>query len=209
MFTANGTQTPKASPLPWLDKAANGTIGLAMLLLLVQPFLGFSATFFGSILIVAGILQTMRWIRWKPWITLNVPLLWSLHIAIKFLAFGLVVLGLSYISDQIPTNHAWHLLTVGAIGGIILAMISRVSLGHTGRRLSPPTIIVIAYLLINLAALIRFFGPWLIPEKNHDVYRYKWHFLGSRLFIICFVLWPYAAKSKKRWKAGLSVLRSK
>jgi uncharacterized protein involved in response to NO len=202
MFTANGTQTPKASPLPWLDKAANGTIGLAMLLLLVQPFLGFSATFFGSILIVAGILQTMRWIRWKPWITLNVPLLWSLHIAIKFLAFGLVVLGLSYISDQIPTNHAWHLLTVGAIGGIILAMISRVSLGHTGRRLSPPTIIVIAYLLINLAALIRFFGPWLIPEKNMMFIDISGTFWALAFLLFALSYGPMLLKARKDGRPG-------
>ena len=202
MFTANGTQTAKASPLPWLDKATNGTIGFAVLLLLTEPFFGFSATLFGSVLIAAGILQTMRWIRWKPWITLNVPLLWSLHIAIKFLAFGLVVLGLSYLSDKIPTNHAWHLLTIGAMGGIILAMISRVSLGHTGRPLSPPKIIVISYFLITFSALIRFFGPWLIPEKT-----ILFIDISGSFWIVAFLLFavsygPMLVKARKDGRPG-------
>lgn len=166
MFTANGTQTPKATPAPWLDKITNGSLGIAMVYLLLHPVLGFSETFFGILLIIAGVFQTMRWLRWRPWITLGVPLLWSIHASIKFIAYGLIILGLSYLVAEIPSNHIWHLLTVGGMGGLILAMISRVSLGHTGRPLSPPKAMTLAYLLIILAALIRAFGPWALPEKT-------------------------------------------
>ena len=166
MFTANGTQTPKATPLPWLDKVTNGCLAIAMLYLLLEPVVGFSETFFGILLIVAGIFQTMRWLRWRPWITLGVPLLWSIHASIKFIAYGLIVLGLSYLIAEIPSNHIWHLLTVGGMGGLILAMISRVSLGHTGRPLAPPKAMTLAYIFITLAALIRALGPWVLPEKT-------------------------------------------
>jgi len=166
MFTANGTKTPKATPLPWLDKAANGSIAIAMFSLLLQPIVGFSAIFFGALLIIASVFQTMRWLRWRPWITLHVPLLWSIHGAMKFICFGLFVLGASYLIPEVPSNHVWHLLTIGGIGGLILAMISRVSLGHTGRPLTPPKSMTIAYVLINLAALVRTFGPWAVPEKT-------------------------------------------
>lgn len=166
MFTANGTKTTKATPLPWLDKITNGSLGITMFALLIQPVVGFSETFFGVILIIAGIFQTIRWMRWRPWITLGVPLLWSIHLSIKFIAYGLIILGLSYLIDEIPSNHIWHLLTVGGMGGLILAMISRVSLGHTGRPLSPPKAMTLAYILITLAALIRALGPWVLPEKT-------------------------------------------
>lgn len=166
MFTANGTKTPKATPLPWLDKVTNGSLAIIMLNLLLQPIVGFSEFFFGVLLIVAGIFQTMRWLRWRPWITLNVPLLWSIHGAMKFICFGLIVLGVSYLIPDVPSNHVWHLLTVGGMGGLILAMISRVSLGHTGRPLSPPKSMSIAYILISLAAIVRTFGPWGLPEKT-------------------------------------------
>ncbi len=166
MFTANGTKTQKVTPLPWLDNITNGSLALAMLSLVLQPVVGFSAVFLGTLLIIAGICQTTRWLRWKPWITLGVPLLWSIHISIKFICFGLIVLGLSYLIPEIPSNHAWHLLTIGGMGGLILAMISRVSLGHTGRPLTPPRTMILAFALINLAALIRVFGPWGLPEKT-------------------------------------------
>jgi uncharacterized protein involved in response to NO len=58
---------------------------------------------------------------------------------------------------------AVHAFTVGGIGMIILGMISRVSLGHTGRRLHPSPAIVAAYVLIAIAAIFRVFGPWLAP----------------------------------------------
>ena len=166
MFTANGTQTPKATPLPWLDNATNGSLAIVMFSLLLQPLVGFSEIFFGVILIIAGVFQTIRWLRWRPWITLSVPLLWSIHLSIKFIAYGLIILGLSYLIAEIPSNHIWHLLTVGGMGGLILAMISRVSLGHTGRPLSPPKAMTFAYIFIVLAALIRSLGPWILPEKS-------------------------------------------
>ena len=137
-----------------------------MFSLLMEPIIGFSQQFFGIILIIAGIFQTMRWLRWRPWITLGVPLLWSFHLAIKFIAYGLIILGASYLIPEIPSSHMWHLLTVGGMGGLILAMISRVSLGHTGRPLLPPKAMTAAYFFITLAAIIRAFGPFALPEKT-------------------------------------------
>jgi uncharacterized protein involved in response to NO len=166
MFTANGTKTEKVTPIAWLDKATNGSLAIAMFSLLLEPVVGFSSLFFGVLLIISGLLQTARWLRWRPWITLNVPLLWSIHAAMKFISFGLVILGISYLIPEVPSNHVWHLLTVGGMGGLILAMISRVSLGHTGRPLQPPKAMTAAYVLISLAALIRTFGPWGLPEKT-------------------------------------------
>lgn len=202
MFTANGTNTAKVNPLPWLDKITNGSLGIAMLYLLLQPVIGFSELSFGVLLIIAGVFQTMRWLRWKPWITLNVPLLWSIHISIKFIAYGLILLGLSYLITDIPSNHLWHLLTVGGMGGLILAMISRVSLGHTGRPLSPPKAIVFAYFSIILAALVRSIGPWVLPEKTVmfiDISGTFW-LLAFGIFVVTYA--PMLMSARKDGRPG-------
>jgi len=202
MFTANGTQTPKAIQLPWLDKITNGCLAIAMFYLLLQPVLGFSETFFGMLLIIAGIFQTIRWLRWKPWITLGVPLLWSIHGAIKFIAYGLIVLGLSYLIAEIPSNHIWHLLTIGGMGGLILAMISRVSLGHTGRPLSPPKAMTFAYVCIFLASLIRALGPWALPEKTMlfiDISGTFW-LLAFGIFVVTYA--PMLMSARKDGRPG-------
>lgn len=166
MFTANGTKTIKATPLAWLDKLTNGSLALLTILLLLHPVIGVNNFYIGIILIFAGIFQAMRWLRWRPWITLGVPLLWSLHFSIKAMAFGLTLLGFSYLIPEIPSNHIWHLITIGGIGGVILAMISRVSLGHTGRTLQPPKLMSLAFAAMILASLLRSFGPWGFPEHT-------------------------------------------
>jgi uncharacterized protein involved in response to NO len=177
MFTANGTGTQKVLPIKALEIVTNGSIAIAMFSLLLQPFIGFNRQFFAITLLIAGISQAIRWFRMRPWITLGIPLLWSFHFSVLFVWFGFLVLGISYLEPDVPVNHVWHLLTVGGIGGIILAMISRVSLGHTGRPLMPPSIMNLAFLMILIAPLIRVFGPLLLPSNAlifYDISAFFW-----------------------------------
>ncbi|MFT6193619.1 MAG: hypothetical protein ACJASU_000515 [Cognaticolwellia sp.] len=60
MFTANGTQTPKATTLPWLDKLTNGSLAMITILLLLHPAIGLNYFYFGGLLIFASISQTIR-----------------------------------------------------------------------------------------------------------------------------------------------------
>ncbi|WP_076420207.1 NnrS family protein [Colwellia sp. UCD-KL20] len=185
MFTANGTKTPKATPSPTLDKLTNIPLALAMLMLLLHPLITFNALVFGSLLIFSGVFQTIRWFKWKPYRTLNVPLVWALHSGLMFISFGLVLLGLSYILIELPSHHIWHLITIGGIGGLIIAMITRVSLGHTGRQLIAPKTIPLAYFLIIVATIIRVFAPWIWPERTTvfiDISGFLW-ILSFTLFI--------------------------
>lgn len=163
MFTANGTGTAKVTSIAWLEKVTNGSIALIVLAFLIHPIVTVNNTIFFSLFLIAAVSQMCRWLRWKPWITLPVPLLWSLHTAIMFVWLGLFALAFSFIDNSLPANHFWHLLTIGGMGGIILAMISRVSLGHTGNVLKAPKLMPLAFLLISFSAILRAIGPWLVP----------------------------------------------
>ena len=166
MFTANGTQTSKVSSIPLLEKITNGSLLLLTLAMLTSAFITVPNIVLAGLFLIAATSQFIRWLRWKPWITLAVPLLWSLHTSIKFLWFGLGVMALSYLVPELPKNHLWHLITIGAIGGIILAMISRVSLGHTGRVLTVTMPMSCAFICISMATLVRSFGPWFDPSNT-------------------------------------------
>jgi len=159
MFTANGTKTAKVLPLPWLEKLATGSIGVITVLLLIQPLFSAPKAVFGILFILAGCCQAIRWCRWKPWITLGVPLLWSIHGSLFFIWAGLFTIGMSYFINVPIISHLWHLITVGGMGGLILAMISRVSLGHTGRMLKQPKVMFVAFLSLFIAVIIRVIGP--------------------------------------------------
>ena len=124
----------------------------------------------GGLLIISAIFQTIRIIRWRPWITVKIPLLWSLHLAVIFISLGLFSIGLSYFSAELSSSHLCHTLTIGGMGGLILAMISRVSLGHTGRPLQPPKTMSIAFLLIFIAAIVRGYLPIFIPDSIMMIY---------------------------------------
>ena len=80
------------------------------------------------------------------------------------IAIGLVLQGLAaFIPGWLPSAPT-HALTVGAISVLILGMTSRVSMGHTGRMLTVPRSMAVAYGLLSLAALVRAVGPLVLPS---------------------------------------------
>lgn len=144
---------------PWvrLDLALLvGTLLLALLTgagLLLQPHWG------GALLLLAlGLGHGIRLQRWFDRGLLRVPLLWSLHLAYAWMVLACLGLGLWHAGVAVPFSQALHALTVGAMAGLILAMLARVSLGHTGRPLELPRGFAVAFVLLNLAALLRVLG---------------------------------------------------
>ena len=164
MFTANGTKTQRVPNVVLLDRAALASVWLIMVLYLsgVQALL--PSVLFGALFALAGALHSARFVRWRFWVTARVLLLWPLHLAYGFICLAFVMLGLNLILDGQTTSIAWHVLTVGGIGLLILAMISRVSLGHTGRPLSPPKWMNHAFVLMAISATIRTLVPLAFPE---------------------------------------------
>ncbi|MEP4145971.1 MAG: NnrS family protein [Halioglobus sp.] len=158
MFTANGTGTDRVQPLPWLERLSP----LCMLLAIPAGMGLLPAKMSAGLFFLAGGCQFYRVVRWRTWVTLSTPLVWSLHLSYWFIVIGLMMLGISKLSSSISHSQALHALTVGAVGMMILAMISRVSLGHTGRPLAAGPVIFVAFVAMVLAALLRVGGPiWL------------------------------------------------
>ena len=107
-------------------------------------------------LAVAGghLLRLARWYDKAIW---RVPLLWSLHLAMLWLVVATLGLGLWHAGLLASASPALHGLTIGAMSGLILAMIARVTLGHTGRPLQLPAGIAWAFVLFNLGSVARVF----------------------------------------------------
>ncbi|WP_417702368.1 NnrS family protein [Pseudomonas sp.] len=144
-------------PRAWLDLALLvGTLLLALLMgsgLLLQPHWG------GAVLLLAlGLGHGIRLGRWFDRGLLRVPLLWSLHLAYAWMVLACLGLALWHAGVAVPFSQVLHALTVGAMAGLILAMLARVSLGHTGRPLQLPRGFAVAFALLNLAALLRVLG---------------------------------------------------
>ena len=108
----------------------------------------------GVALIVAGAVQALRLSRWRGWRVWRSFLLLMLHLAYAFIPSGLVALGLSVLGI-VPAAAGFHLLGIGAIGGMTLSVMMRASLGHTGRELTAGPVLTLAFACVALAALIR------------------------------------------------------
>lgn len=142
----------------------------------------------GLLCIGAGAAHLLRLSGWRGLATTAEPLLLVLHVAYAWLGVGFLLLGAVALGLALPETAALHALTVGGIGGVILGMITRVALGHTGRPLHAARLIQIAYLLLNVSAVVRSFGPLSAFSITH-VYA-----CSGLLWIAAFGLfvWHYA-----------------
>lgn len=154
-FTRNWLAVRKAEKLP----AAAGRFDAVAIAVLALGLLGW--VFFpaspatGVILLAGAALNGWRLARWRGLATTPEPLLAILHLGYLWIVIGAALLGASIIGDHVPEPAAIHALTAGAMGTMVLAVMSRVSLGHTGRMLHADAITTTAYAAITLATLTR------------------------------------------------------
>lgn len=184
MFTANGTQTPKVEAWLWLDRAALASLWLIFVLHFFALTKYLPAMAISGLFAVSASLTALRCLRWKIWITLKVPLLWSLHLAYWCIPLGLALYSARYAGLNISNSIALHALTAGAMGGMILSMMARVSLGHSGRMLKPHTVMSVAFLLVLAAAVSRTLLIWLWPAQTM-----QWLWLGVAGWVLAYLLY--------------------
>lgn len=112
--------------------------------------------------IAAASAQLLRIAGWMPHRTLKNPLLWILHVSYMWIPVGFILLACASL-QLVSASAAFHALTVGSMGGLIIGMITRTALGHTGRRLAAGGEELIMYLLVQAGAVLRLLAA-LQPE---------------------------------------------
>jgi uncharacterized protein involved in response to NO len=136
-----------------------GRFDLATIALTALALLGWillpGAKGVGAALLAAGLLQLARIGRWRGWRTWRDPLVLVLHAGYAWIPLGLVLLGLSAAGAAIPATAAIHALTAGAIATMILAVMTRATLGHTGRALQASPATSGLYACVILGAALR------------------------------------------------------
>jgi len=137
------------------DLVAMAGTGVALTAWVIAPEA--AVTFW--VLAAAGIALALRLSRWRGLHTAREPLILILHFGYAWLAFGLLLLALDGIFEIVPTAAALHALTVGAIGTMTLAVMTRASLGHTGHPLTAGPVTKTAYVLVTSAAVLRVLSP--------------------------------------------------
>ena len=160
---------------------------------------------------LARMANLIRLFRWRPWITYREPLLWSLHLAYLFIALGFILCALRYAGlsldmlSRFTTSYATilHSFTIGGMGLLILGMISRVSLGHTGRPLVVNTWVSFGFICVIAAYVSRIWLPLIAPSSSH----YASYLLSIILWLIGYGLFvlaylPVLSKPRVDGRAG-------
>ena len=158
MFTNNGVPGANATRLPAVEKAVLG----ATLAVLVADMLQAPAVALAPLLAIACVAHGVRLGLWKPWRTLRVPIVWSLHAAYAWIPIHLMLRALAEF-DLVARPLAVHALSIGGIGGLTIAMMTRTARGHTGTPLRADRFDVASYVLVLAAALVRVGGPLVAP----------------------------------------------
>jgi uncharacterized protein involved in response to NO len=166
-FTRNwlARENPGRLPVQFgtFDAASLAISAGALLAWIVAPDL--PAT--GVALIAAGLLQAVRLARWAGHRTWRDRLVLILHLAYAFIPAGFVLTGLSALAG-LPVSAGIHAWMAGAAGAMTLAVMSRASLGHTGRALLAAPVTQFIYLLVLTGALARIVAA-LWPEWGNEL----------------------------------------
>jgi uncharacterized protein involved in response to NO len=139
-----------------VEKIALGSV----LVLFLADFLEVQSGLVAAISLIAAVAHGVRLALWRSWRTLTTPLVWILHAAYAWIVVHLLLRALS-AAGWLLESFAIHALTVGAIGGLTLGMMTRTARGHTARPLVADRFELTMFLLIQVAAAIRVFGGML------------------------------------------------
>ncbi len=157
-FTASGLRGQGAAAQirshPVLDRAAIGVMVLVAMGDLVWP----DTAKAGAVAGLAAVIQAARLLQWRSFATFRQPILWVLHLAYAWLPVGLALKSAALLGGFAASAFWLHALTIGALATMILGVMTRAALGHTGRSLVAAPPIAVAYGLLLLAALVRVFG---------------------------------------------------
>lgn len=156
-----------ASRLPsrivWLD----ATSILSIVAFLLIDASGISTILAGLAALIAAGFNGARLALWRGVEARKEPIVWILHLGYAWIVIGLVLSAMANWTGLVTSAMASHAFGTGAIGTMILAVMSRASLGHTGRRLIAPPLVVWSYGLVTLAALLRVMAPMVPPELTN------------------------------------------
>lgn len=197
MFTNNGVPGTRAARHPLVEKLAL----VAVLLLFLADAFRLQPVLVAAIALLAAVAHGARLILWRPWRTLSTPLVWILHAAYAWIVVHLALRGLSAMAWA-GSSFAVHALTVGAIGGLTLGMMTRTARGHTARPLIADRYELTCFLLMQMAAVARVFGGMVSSSLYLPSVQASGILWAAAFGLYAVRYWPVLSRPRLDGKAG-------
>jgi uncharacterized protein involved in response to NO len=197
MFTNNGIPGANATRNLVVEEFALGSV----LVLIGADVLQAPSSVIAVVALVAAVAHACRLYLWQPWRTLMTPMVWILHAAYCWIVFYLVLRVLA-AAGLVAGPLAVHALTIGAIGGMTMGMMTRTARGHTGRPLTVDNSEVACFILVQIAALARVLGGMLLPAAYLTTVVVSGICWSAAFALYAIRYWPVLSRTRLDGKAG-------
>lgn len=198
MFTRNAVRTARVRNIRYIDAAAVGSFVVTW----AAWVMGAPAPLVGGAAIVAAAVHALRLWTWDPMATRGRPILWILHLSYAWMPVAFALLGGALLGVAGTPTLALHAFVAGAMGGMIIGMMTRTARGHTGRPLEVGRWEVASYGLVHLGAALRVVVPLVLPSA-YGVAIVASAVCWSLAFVLYLaVYWPMLSRARLDGKPG-------
>ena len=153
-FTRNAVPEAQSRHEPWVETVTFASMLVVVLITAVSDYRAPPQALVILLFVVVAASHATRLGLWDPVKTVHRPLLWMMPAAYSWIPFAFLLRALA-AANIVPASAWIHAVTTGAVAGLMLAMMMRSSLGHTGRQLVASKTDMAAFLLIQCAAIAR------------------------------------------------------
>ncbi|MDK9704146.1 MAG: NnrS family protein [Sulfuritalea sp.] len=155
IFTGNALREKGRGDVPLFNMTLEIAATGALLLLAVLDLAAAPPAWTGGAALACALLHGWRCARWQGWRVADVPLVLVMHLGFAWLVLAFALKAAAELTGIVPEAAWLHAFTVGSLGLMMLGLMTRVSLRHTGRPLVVPPTMLVAWVLMFVAALLR------------------------------------------------------
>ena len=166
-FIGNAVDGANPRHIRSVEFVSVGALVVILIAGVVKAWIAVPPIAFLIILVVAAVGQGVRLLLWQPFRARGSALLWMLPVAYAWLPVSLALRALE-LQSIVPSGAAIHALTIGAIASLMMAMMMRSALGHSGRPLVAGLAEVGAFVLLQLSAIVRILAASIAPGAYRE-----------------------------------------
>jgi uncharacterized protein involved in response to NO len=198
MFTQNALPNARVRRNVKLDRWAIGLLAATLALdVLAAP-----AWLLAPVALAAAVSNASRLALWDPLATRSRPIVWILHLSYAWIPLGLVLLAVAALTPGVHEVYAVHSFAIGAVGGMIIGMITRTALGHTGRPLAAGLAETFAYGLVQAAAFTRVVVGLAVPAAYGHALALSALFWSAGFAVYAIAYWPILTRPRADGRPG-------
>ncbi len=201
-FTHNALHRRGEAPMPASRPPIEAVSIAAVVVLAGLNVAGTADRWVGAAAVIAALANGLRLAGWRGTRILDEPIVWILHVGYGWLVVGLALEAAVRFGGGVPSGSAIHVLTVGAIGSMTVGVMTRAGLGHTGRALKASRLMVVAYVGVSVAAVVRGIGPIAFPEFQTALMTVSGAIWVGLFALVTVVFWPILTRPRLRVEPG-------